>query len=111
MCPVIPEMLNITGYSIKYPNSCVIDSLLKSRKIFSMDVKCVFVSSAQSMYIQTCVKIILIITTNFRDNVYGHGTGKMSGISNDPLQGLLASTPDIILIFLFSNLKTLHALV
>ena len=42
--PIIPEMLNITGQPIKYCNSCVSDSLLKSRKICSGDVKLIFVS-------------------------------------------------------------------
>ena len=37
MHPIIPEMLNITGQSIKFPNSWVSNSLLKSRKICSRD--------------------------------------------------------------------------
>jgi hypothetical protein len=40
--PIIPEMLNVTGQSIKYCNSCISDSLLKSRKICSGDVKLIF---------------------------------------------------------------------
>ena len=36
---------------------------------------------------------------------------KMSSFSNNPLQDLLASIPDILLIILFYNLKALHALI
>jgi len=39
-----PEMLNITGKSIQYPSSWVSDSLLKTKKICSRDVKLTFVS-------------------------------------------------------------------
>ena len=35
----------------------------------------------------------------------------MSNFSNNPLQDLLASIPDIILIILFCNLKTFYTLV
>jgi len=62
------------------------------------------------MYNQTCVKINQIITNNIRDIIYWHGTGIMSSFLNNPLQDLLASIQDIILIILFRNLKILHIL-
>jgi len=43
--------------------------------------------------------------------MYWHDIGKMSNFSNNPLQDLLASTPDKILIILFCSLQILHALV
>jgi hypothetical protein len=50
----------------------------------------------------------LSMINSIKNSMYYNGTGEISSFLNETLQDALGSAPDIILITLFHNLKTLQ---